>query len=51
MVIGHNSIIKSGSIIGNNVTIGCCSVIGGDGFQLIKEVDGNMCIPHVGRVL
>ena len=50
VVIGHNSIIKSGSIIGNNVTIGCCSVIGGDGFQLIKEVDGNMCIPHVGRV-
>ncbi|NLI35975.1 MAG: UDP-3-O-(3-hydroxymyristoyl) glucosamine N-acyltransferase [Bacteroidales bacterium] len=51
VIIGNNSVIKSGSIIGDNVNIGACSVIGGNGFQLIKDDNGvNMSIPHVGRV-
>lgn len=52
VVVGNNTVIKSGSIIGDNVIIGACSVIGGDGFQLIKDKNGvNMTIPHVGRVM
>lgn len=50
VVIGNNSVIKSGTIIGDNVRIGSCSVIGGEGFQLIKDDKGNnQAIPHVGR--
>lgn len=51
VVIGCNSVIKSGTIIGNNVRIGNCTVIGNDGFQLIKDSQGhNHAIPHVGGV-
>ena len=32
------------------MTIGSCSVIGGEGFQLIKDDNGiNHTIPHIGR--
>lgn len=47
--IGYNSIIKSGTIIGDNVEIGNCAVVGGDGFQVIKDCNGvNHTIPHAG---
>ena len=50
VVIGSNTTIKSGTIIGDNVCIGSSSVIGNDGFQLIKDSEGhNHTIPHVGR--
>lgn len=50
VVIGNNSVIKAGTIICDNVTIGCCSIIGGEGFQLIKDENGNNhLIPHIGR--
>lgn len=48
--IGYNSVITSGTIIGDNVEIGSCTVIGGNGFQLIKDDRGvNHAIPHAGR--
>lgn len=50
VIIGSNSVVKSGTIIGDNVTIGASTVIGSDGFQLIKDNEGNNhTIPHVGR--
>ena len=57
VVIGNNveigafSIVKRGTMLGDNVKIGSCCVIGGDGFQLIKDENGNnMLIPHIGRL-
>lgn len=51
VVIGCNSVIKSGTIIGNNVKIGSCTVIGADGFQIIRDGKGSIhTIPHVGGV-
>lgn len=49
--IGHNSVIRYGTVIGNDVLIGSNVVIGGDGFQMIKDTNGKyMTIPHRGGV-
>lgn len=45
--VGPNSVIRKGSIIDDDVTIGCCSVIGSEGFQAIKGF--NQKIKHVGK--
>lgn len=49
VIIGNNcvidplSIIRSGTIIGDNCNIGCNSVVGGNGFQIVKNENN---IPH-----
>jgi UDP-3-O-[3-hydroxymyristoyl] glucosamine N-acyltransferase len=48
--IGPNSVITH-AVIGNNVSIGACTVIGGDGFGVSFGPDGEILpVPHVGRV-
>jgi len=56
--IGDNCIIRSGAIIrsrvqiGNNVTIRENTVVGGPGFGIEKDEDGNnLRIPHLGGVI
>ena len=44
--IGPNSVIRRGSIIEDNVSIGCCTIIGSEGFQAIKGYP--QIIKHVG---
>lgn len=58
VVIGDNSIVSqgtvilSGSVIGNNVIIRENSVIGGQGFGVEKDEEGNnFKIPHLGGVV
>ena len=49
VIIGPNSVIRRGSVIENNVRIGCCSVIGSEGFQGIRFTNGEShVITHVG---
>ncbi len=49
--IGANTVIKPGTVIENCVTIGCNSVIGSEGFQLITIAgEMPMHITHVGGV-
>ena len=44
--LSSNSVVRKGSIIEDDVTIGCCSVIGSEGFQAIKGY--RQKIKHVG---
>jgi UDP-3-O-[3-hydroxymyristoyl] glucosamine N-acyltransferase len=47
--IGQYSIIKTGSVIEDNVSIGCGSIIGSEGFQALKDKLGNnYLVPHAG---
>ena len=46
VTIGPNSVIRSGSFIEDNVYIGCCSVIGSEGFQAIRGYD--KMVKHIG---
>ncbi len=49
--IGANTVVKPGTVIEDSVTIGCNSVIGSEGFQLITiEGEMPMRITHVGGV-
>lgn len=49
--IGANTVVKPGTVIEDCVTIGCNSVIGSEGFQLITIKDEMpMHITHVGGV-
>lgn len=49
VIVGPNSVIRKNSIIEDNVRIGCCSVIGSEGFQGIRFSDSTVhAIPHVG---
>ena len=49
VVIGANSVVKSGSVIENGVRIGCCSVVGSEGFQGIRFSNGEAhVVTHVG---
>ena len=42
VVVGPNSVIRKNSIIDDNVRIGCCSVIGSEGFQGIRFSDSTV---------
>lgn len=49
--IGPNSVITH-SVIGDGVSIGACSVIGGDGFGVAVSPGGDILpVPHIGRVI
>lgn len=49
VVVGPNSVIRKNSVIEDNVRIGCCSVIGSEGFQGIRFSDGTVhAITHAG---
>lgn len=49
VTVGPNSVIRKNSIIEDNVRIGCCSVIGSEGFQGIRFSDGSVhAISHAG---
>lgn len=47
--IGPKSIVKRGSVIGSNVNIGCNSVIGSEGFQVIRIKEIPTLVKHVGE--
>lgn len=50
VTLDHFSVIRSGSILEDDVTIGCGSVIGAEGFQIIRaEGIPPMHITHTGR--
>jgi len=50
-VIGPNSVIEY-AVIGDNVSIGACTVIGGSGFGIVTGPKGSILpVPHVGRVV
>lgn len=57
VIIGNNvtiaplAVVRKGSIIGNDVSIGCNTVIGSEGFQLIRHVNKNFKVQHVGGTL
>lgn len=46
VTVGPNSVIRSGTIIESDSYIGCCSVIGSEGFQAIRGY--HKSIKHVG---
>ena len=47
--VGANSVIKRGTIIEDKTVVGCCSVIGSEGFQLIyDEHHVPFTVTHVG---
>lgn len=49
VIVGPNSVIRKNSVIEDNVRIGCCSVIGSEGFQGIRFSDGTVhAISHAG---
>ncbi|WP_298912329.1 UDP-3-O-(3-hydroxymyristoyl)glucosamine N-acyltransferase [uncultured Algimonas sp.] len=49
--IGPHSVVTN-AVIGRGVTIGACTVIGGEGFGVVVGPDGDMLpVPHVGRVM
>lgn len=49
--IGPNSVITY-AVIGDGVTVGACSVIGGDGFGVAIGPNGEILpVPHIGRVM
>ena len=49
VIIGPNSVVRSRAIIENDVRIGCCSVIGSEGFQCIRFINGDTHVAtHVG---
>ncbi len=49
--IGPNSVITN-TVMGKNVKIGACTVIGGDGFGVAAGSAGDVLpVPHIGRVL
>lgn len=49
--IGPNSVIMN-AVIGQNTTIGACTVIGGSGFGVAVSATGTVRpVPHVGRVI
>ena len=49
--IGPNSVVTH-SVIGDDVSIGACSVIGGDGFGVAVGPKGEILpVPHIGRVM
>lgn len=49
--IDSNSIIKKGTKIENDCSIGCNVIIGCDGFQLVRGITGNnSLVTHVGGV-
>lgn len=51
VTIGPNSVITH-AVIGNGVTIGSCTVIGGDGFGVATGPEGDILpVPHIGRVV
>ena len=50
-VIGPNTVIEN-AVIGDDVRIGACTVIGGSGFGIAIGADGTVRpVPHVGRVV
>lgn len=49
VIIGANTVINSGVVIEEDVEIGCNSVIGGHGFQALKDYP--MIVHHIGGVL
>ena len=50
VTIGPNSVICAGSHLDDGVRIGACCVIGGDGFQIIRNMNGvPRNIKHVGK--
>jgi UDP-3-O-[3-hydroxymyristoyl] glucosamine N-acyltransferase len=52
VTIDHNTVIKSGSILFDNVKIGSNCTIGGVGFGYEKDENGNyQVIPHIGNVI
>lgn len=51
-VVSPNAVIRRGSVIGDNCHIGCCSVIGSEGFQAVRDEDGMHYIAkHAGRCM
>jgi UDP-3-O-[3-hydroxymyristoyl] glucosamine N-acyltransferase len=50
--IGHNTVLLSGTEVGDDVIIGCNNTIGGIGFGYEKDEDGNYALmPHLGNVI
>ena len=51
VTVGPNSVLTH-AIIGNDVRVGACTVIGGDGFGVAIGPKGDVLpVPHVGRVV
>ena len=47
--VGAYSVVKRGSVVGDNCRIGCLTVIGSEGFQVLRRQDGTpYTVSHVG---
>lgn len=51
VTIGANSVIKKGTVIKEFCSVGCNTVVGAEGFQIIKEKGWNRRIEHSGGIL